>query len=162
MFKLNQRGAAHLLVPLILLVGLIAGVYLVTSGNPLKLFSKAANPPIVFRDDSGMILPLNNGVYQASYPRVLAEVTSTLGPPVSLSSPVGQGTVSFRAGFSPAEVHATAFSPYTIEPTRYIVRLKDTKDVQYYWVEFKRADGKLDRRVAKIRLGSPSISSPVR
>lgn len=40
--KLNQQGAAHLLLPLILLIGLVASVYLVTSGNPLKLFSKAA------------------------------------------------------------------------------------------------------------------------
>ncbi|MCL4366264.1 hypothetical protein M1437_03490 [Patescibacteria group bacterium] len=42
MSKLNQRGVVHLLVPLILLLGLVVGVYLVTSGNPLKLFSKAS------------------------------------------------------------------------------------------------------------------------
>lgn len=39
--KLSERGAAHLLVPLILLIGIIAGVYLVVTGN-LKLFSKAS------------------------------------------------------------------------------------------------------------------------
>lgn len=43
--KLNQRGVIHLLLPLILLIllgGIIAGVYLVTQGNPLKLFSRAS------------------------------------------------------------------------------------------------------------------------
>lgn len=39
--RLNQRGVIHLLLPLILIAGIIAGVYLVTQGNPLKLFSKA-------------------------------------------------------------------------------------------------------------------------
>ena len=40
--KLNQKGIIHLLLPIILILGLIVGVYLVTSGNPLKLFSKAS------------------------------------------------------------------------------------------------------------------------
>lgn len=38
--KLDQRGVIHLLVPLILLAGIIGGVYLITAG-PLKLFPKA-------------------------------------------------------------------------------------------------------------------------
>lgn len=42
MHKLSERGVVHLLVPLILLLGIIGGVFLVTNGNPLKLFSKAA------------------------------------------------------------------------------------------------------------------------
>lgn len=39
---LNQRGVIHLLLLLILVAGIIAGVYLVTQGNPLKLFSRAS------------------------------------------------------------------------------------------------------------------------
>lgn len=39
---LNSKGFAHLFLLLILAVGLIAGVYLVTSGDTLKLFPKAA------------------------------------------------------------------------------------------------------------------------
>lgn len=42
MSKLGQRGVIQLLVPLILLIGIITGVYLVVLGDPLKLFSKAA------------------------------------------------------------------------------------------------------------------------
>lgn len=42
MHKLSERGVVHLLVPLILLLGIIGGVFLVTQGDPLKLFSKAA------------------------------------------------------------------------------------------------------------------------
>lgn len=158
--KLGQRGTAHLLVPLILLIGLIAGVYLVTSGNPLKLFSRATNPPIVFKSLDGRALPLNNGVYQATSPDVSVEVTSTLGPPPSLSGPIGKGTVSYRAGFSPAEVHASAYLPYTTEPTTYNLTIKDTTEIQYYWVEFKGVDSKLDRRVAKIQLTSAPTPTP--
>lgn len=40
--KLNQKGLVHFLLPIILVLGLIAAVYLVTSGNSLKLFSKAS------------------------------------------------------------------------------------------------------------------------
>lgn len=162
--KLNQRGAAHLLVLLILLAGLIAGVYLVTSGNPLKLFSKAANSPVVFKSFDGKSLSLNsNGVYQTTSPYVRVEITSTLGPPASLSDPIGPSkTASYRGGFSPAEVHASAFQPYIAEPTVYGLKLKETTDVQYYWVEFKGVDGKLDRRVAKIKLISGSVSGPLK
>lgn len=39
---LNQKGAIHLFFLLILLSGIVAGVYLVAFGDPLKLFSKAA------------------------------------------------------------------------------------------------------------------------
>src|SRR3989339_2185355 len=42
MLRLGERGIVHLLIPIILILGLIAGVYLVTSGNPLKLFSRAS------------------------------------------------------------------------------------------------------------------------
>src|SRR3990167_9560975 len=37
--KLNQRGIVHLFIPLILLLGIIAGVYLIR--NTTKLFPKA-------------------------------------------------------------------------------------------------------------------------
>lgn len=49
---LDQRGAVQFIVPLILLGGIIVGVYLVTSG-PLKLFPKASvSSPI---DDNGLV-----------------------------------------------------------------------------------------------------------
>lgn len=47
----DERGVVHLLVPLILLLGIVGGVYLVTAG-PLKLFPKAVSHPI-----SGPIIP---------------------------------------------------------------------------------------------------------
>src|SRR5437868_332932 len=52
--KLNDRGVIHLLLPLILILGIIVGVYLITSGNPLKLFSHASNQPIVLKNTPGM------------------------------------------------------------------------------------------------------------
>lgn len=40
--SVRQKGFAHILILILLLAGLAAGVYLVSSGNPLKLFSKAS------------------------------------------------------------------------------------------------------------------------
>lgn len=85
--KLNERGVVHLFVLLILLVGVLAGVYLVSSGNPLKLFSKAANPPIVFKSVDGASLPNSpSGIPRTNSPTFRVELTSTLGPPVAGSS----------------------------------------------------------------------------
>lgn len=39
---MREKGFAHIFLLIFLLLGLVAGVYLVTSGNPLKLFSKAS------------------------------------------------------------------------------------------------------------------------
>ncbi len=39
--KLNQRGAIQFLILFLLLAGIVGGVFLVTSGNPLKIFSRA-------------------------------------------------------------------------------------------------------------------------
>lgn len=84
---LNQKGVIHFLLLFILLAGLLAGVYLVSSGNPLKLFSKATNPPIIFKSLDGKPLPSNpNGIPQTSSPNIRVELTSTLGPPVAASS----------------------------------------------------------------------------
>lgn len=82
--KLNQKGVIHFLLPIILLIGLAAGVYLVTSGNPLKLFSKASNPAIVFKNTDGTALALNSsGIPQTTSPQIKIELTSTLGAPAS-------------------------------------------------------------------------------
>lgn len=39
----NQKGVVHFLSLLLIAIGLIVGVYLVTSGNPLKIFPKVVN-----------------------------------------------------------------------------------------------------------------------
>lgn len=83
MLKVNQKGVAHLLLPIILILGLIAAVYLITSGNPLKLFSKASNAAIVFKKPDGSALPEQNGVPYSIYPRVKIEFTSPLGGPAT-------------------------------------------------------------------------------
>lgn len=167
--KLGQKGVVHLLLPIILILGLIAGVYLVTSGNPLKLFSKASNPPIVFKSADGTSLPLNsNGIPQATSANVRVELTSTLGAPISVSGPVSgpntTGTVSYRTAFNPTDLGNAVFTPYTTEPTIYNISFPTTTGVQYYWVEFKATDGRVDRRSAQIELVSitstpaPSVS----
>lgn len=81
--RLNQKGVIHLLLPLILLAGIIGGVYLVTSGNPLKLFSKASlGTNISFVDQGG------NPITTISSATVNVKVTSPDWPqPTPTSTP---------------------------------------------------------------------------
>lgn len=97
----RQAGFAHVLLLLLLLAGLLTGVYLVTSSNPLKLFSKAANPPIVFKSLDEKPLPTNtNGIPQTSSPSFKIELTSTLGPPATGSSSVRESPTLLKAGMN--------------------------------------------------------------
>lgn len=160
---MNQKGVIHFFLLFVLLAGLLTGVYLVTSGNPLKLFSKAANPPIVFKSLDGSSLPSNpNGIPQTTFPNVRVELTSTLGPPVSVSGPISSpnrtGTVAYRAGFDPVDLAGATFRHYSKEPTVYSVGFKNTPGVQFYWVEFKDASGKTEIRSAQIELVASSCT----
>lgn len=94
MFKLNQQGVVAPLLMFLLVIGLIAGVYLVTSDNPLKFFSKAGNPPIVFKDIKDNVLPQQNGIPQSTSTTVKIELTSTLGPPAGKNNTAGSATTS--------------------------------------------------------------------
>lgn len=165
MGKLDQRGVVHLLVPIILILGLIATVYLVTSGNPLNLFSRAGNPPIVFKSLDGGPLPVNeDDVYQANDPNVIVELTSPLGGPVSVSGPVSgpnqKGTVSYRVGFDLDQLNSAEFTPYLTEPTILNVGFADKADTQFYWVEFKDTDGVVERKSAQIEIVTQNEPSP--
>ncbi len=84
MDKLPQRGAAHILFLLILLIGIAVGVYLITQGSPLKLFSKASNPPVVFKDSLGTVIT------KTTSPTVKIEFISPLGP----AGNIGVGTTA--------------------------------------------------------------------
>ncbi len=58
---MSQKGFAHIFLILILLGGIIGGVYLVTSGNPLKIFSRASDKPIIeVTDEQGKALPIDS------------------------------------------------------------------------------------------------------
>ena len=84
--KLDQKGAIQLVVLAILLAGIAVGVFLVTQGNPLKFFTRATTPPIVFKATDGSSLPENaSGIPVSSSPTVRVELTSTLGPPSAAS-----------------------------------------------------------------------------
>lgn len=89
--KLNQQGAVHLFVPFILLTGLVAGVYLVSSNNTLKLFSKASSSgSIVFKSNDGKNLPKKNDIPYTSYSTVKVELNSPLGNAVAASKVCAQ------------------------------------------------------------------------
>lgn len=158
----NQKGAIQFIVLLILLAGIAGGVYLIKTGN-LKLFSKATNPPIVFKTLEGQSLPLSStGVPQTTSPNVKVELTSTLGPPASVSGPISgptsNQTVSYRTGFDPTQLDSAVFISYIIEPTVYNIGFQNTLGTQFYWVEFKSTNGTTDRRSAQIEIISASPS----
>lgn len=96
---LNQKGVAHLLLPVVLILGIIAGVYLVTSGNPLKLFSKATDQSVVFFGDG---VSEQNGQYVA---------TKLTGIKVKLTSPITQPTPSPTSTPSPSSSPTPTPSP---------------------------------------------------
>lgn len=144
MYRINQKGIVHLLPLLLLAIGLIAGVYLVTSGNPLKLFSKAGGAPIFFMNLDESPLPVNlQGVAQTSSPTVRVGLSST-------------DTVAYRGALNPADLKKSDFTAYTENPTTYEIELKSIKGIQIYWVEFKGANGKIDRKSAKIEVNTVS------
>ena len=152
---MENKGFAHIFVLLLLLIGLGASIYLI--GQKTNLFSRASNPPIVFKSIDGKALPSANGISQTTSPNVMVELTSTLGSPISVSGPVSgpkSGTVSYRSGFDPVELNGKPFIPYTREPIVFNVGFKNTSGVQFYWVEFKAVDGRTDRRSAQIEIAS--------
>lgn len=100
---LSQKGIIHLFFPLLLLAGIIVGVFLVTNGDPLKLFSRATTPPIVFKATDGSSLPNNSSGIPVSKSTLLrVELTSPLGPPggagpsAPVSGPNSRRTVSYK------------------------------------------------------------------
>lgn len=85
---LNQKGAVQFIILALLLIGIIVGVFLITSGNPLKFFSKATNPPIVAKTVTGLPLPVSSaGIVEIQNPTVKLELTSPLGSAKTTSSP---------------------------------------------------------------------------
>lgn len=168
MNKLNQKGIAHIFLLLILLVGIVGGVWLVVNGNPLKLFSKASNPPIVFKSSTGQPLPIGkSGVPVTDSLSVKIELTSTLGstkPTSAISAPVKIYTLSYRiAEDSPAEFSKkkdkdAGWIPYTQHPTviDYTFNKDSRPGQKFIWVEFKNARGETDRVNARIEITKPS------
>lgn len=87
MSKFNQKGVIQFILLLALLIGIVAGVFLITSGNPLKFFSRASNPSIVVKDKDGHPLPEVSGIPQTADTKIKLELTSPLGPTASGASP---------------------------------------------------------------------------
>ena len=166
MFKLNQRGVVHLLLPLLLLAGILVGVYLITSGNPLKLFSKASNPPIVFKKtDGSSLIPNSAGVPQTTSATVKIEFTSTLGSPTGgavsspVSAPTQSTTRSYRFAENPTDLNTAIYQLYRNEPAVVDYTFKDSSTGQkFIWVEFKDSTGRTDRRSAQIEIVSPTTT----
>lgn len=154
--RLNQRGVIHLLVPFILLIGIIAGVYLIKTGN-LKLFSKATNPPIVFKNLQGQVITTTTS------PTVKIELTSTLGgpkPSPTVSGPINTYTVSYRFAENPTDLNNASSSAYLTEPTVLDYTFKDqTPGLKSIFVEFLASNGTTGRRTAQIELVAPALFS---
>lgn len=166
--KLNQRGvAAQFIVLLLLAAGIGVGIYLVQTGN-LKLFSKASNPPIVFKSLDGKPLPKNDaGIPVSPSSTVKIELTSTLGPPSEQKIPAEAGktyTVSYKLAENPLDLFNNKVepTPYTQEPTVIDYTFKSTSPGQkFIWVEFKDSTGKTDKRLARIELAGALVANCV-
>lgn len=78
--KLNQRGVVHLLVPILLLAGIIAGVYLILQGP--KIFKSKAGPGETISIVAGNGVP----IHSTSSPTVMVKLTS---PDWAFASSVG-------------------------------------------------------------------------
>lgn len=79
MFNLNQKGViAHFLLLLLLAAGIGVGVYLVTGGNPLKLFTRATSDKIewvVSEGDSSNCVTVKDGKRVTTCPKVKFKIT---------------------------------------------------------------------------------------
>ncbi len=176
MIKLNEKGAIQFVILALLLAGIIVGVFLITNGNPLKLFSRATTPPIVFKATDGSSLPTNSAglsVHSVSGGtnltiNVLVELTSPLGPPPSVSAPNARRTVSYKVAEEAAALNTAPSQSYNTEPKVFIhpffYSLQPCHSIQkFLWVEFRANDGSIDRRTASIELKAlcPSVSAPI-
>lgn len=164
--KLGQRGVVHFFILLILAVGLIIGLYLVTSGNPLKLFSRAGSQAIIFKGADGKLLPLNTqGIPFTISPAVQIEITSSLSPsPRMKASPSWRADsssntfLSYRVAENPAELEKAAFRPYTQTPMVVNYAFSNTPGIKFIWVEFRAQDWRTERKSAQIQVVSPTPS----
>lgn len=155
MHQLNQRGVIHLLVPLILLAGIIGGVFLVTQGNPLKLFSKAGGGWLTIRDQNGVPYPMEGTVIKIKSASVKLEFYAPYGlkPNTSVSGPVKVYTVSYKIAENPADLTAATPVPMTQDPTQIYWTFKDPNPGQkFIWGEFAQSDGTTIRNSAEIEL----------
>ena len=130
----DQQGIVHILALLILLGGIIGGVYLTTNGNPLKLFSKATNPPIVFKSSTGAALPTNaEGVPQTTSATIKIELTSTLGPPTTsyptpyYGTPAVQGVTTASYSTPTYYTPASVSNPITVGTVSYRIAENPTE-----------------------------------
>lgn len=163
MSKLNQKGAIQFIILALLLAGIIVGVFLITNGNPLKLFTRATTPPIVFKATDGSALPKDsNDIPVSSSPNVKVELTSPLGPPAGgpsapVSAPNQRRTVSYKIATEAANLNSAISHTYNLEPTSFLHTFPTSfnpcgSEQKFLWVEFRASDGSIDRRTAQIKI----------
>lgn len=77
--KLNQKGViAPIILLILLLAGIFVGVWLITNGNPLKLFSRASSDKIdwvISDNDPDNCVTVKNGQKVLTCPKVKFKVT---------------------------------------------------------------------------------------
>lgn len=113
--KLNQKGAVvQILMLLILIGGAAAGLYLLKTGN-LKIFSKASNPPVVFKSLDGKVLPLNKqGIPYTIESKVQIELTSTVALPESTPAPTEAPQDGYWAGIKSPRAGGSAMDQLVV------------------------------------------------
>lgn len=84
MKNLPERGFAHLLLIILLLLGVLATVFLVQKQQIFK--SKASSDPVTFQDANGSSLPKVNNIAQATSSTIKVVLSSTIGPASTASA----------------------------------------------------------------------------
>lgn len=156
---MKEKGFAHIFLLLIILVGLVVGVYLVVTQRT-NIFSKASNPPIVFKSLDGSVLTENaQGIPVATSATVQVELTSTLGAPLASDS-AQIGTAFYKVAENPADLNQAGNVAYTQEPMVFNYTFQDTNPgTKFLWVEFIDATSQTDRRSAKIEISQASAQA---
>ncbi len=152
MLKLNQKGVAHILLLFILLAGIIGGVWLVTNGNPLKLFSHAGGAWLTIKDKNGIPYPYVGSVIQIKSPNVKLEFYAPYGLKPAVSAPNKVYSVSYKIAENPNDFTAIKPKLFTKDPTQVDWTFKPNPGAKFIWEEVVNSDGTTIRNTAQIQL----------
>ncbi len=162
----NQRGFAHLVLLLLLVVGLVLGVYLVGKTQIFK--SRAGGGPIVLKEvATNTGLPSTNGVYETTSPQLLVELYSPLGPNYNgishpISGPLATYTVGFKIGEDPASLASSMVYSYHSDPMLIGYLFNNTSyGSKFIMVEFIASDGSRDTRTVQVNYQQPAAQATV-
>lgn len=158
----SQKGFAHILILLILVAGLIGGLYLIQ--HPQIFRPKAGGGWLQIKHLSGEYYNQNSdGSYNVDSPTVILSFYAPNGLN-SVSSPNGIHTVSYNIYEDPAEASSSGAisAPMTQDPTELTYRFKSSAPgTKFIFGAFTQSDGTIITNSTRVILGSGTVVSCV-